>query len=198
MSVSLDPAVSAQLDEGAVAILPLVKFTFPEMVYGCHFGGRNLDYSGVSYKPNRWLDPDSFSEALGNDVTARTLTFSNVPTEDADDAIGKLETLTYTNAPVTISYLLGDPETDEILGVLATHFFEINQVSYRKQAIQPDGTRTVTVDVEIEPVGRRVRDVTHAKRSDAEQKFDNDATDEGFKYIATSPSFPYQWGQVMR
>ena len=56
----------------------------------------------------------------------------------------------------------------------------------------------MTVDVEIEPVGRRVRDVTHAKRSDAEQKFDNDATDDGLKYIATSPSWPFTWGQVMR
>lgn len=198
MSISLAPAVSAQLDEGAVSILPLVKFTFPEQVYACHFGGRNLDYSGVTYKANRWLSPDSFSEALGNDVTARTLTFSDVPTDDVDDAIGKLETLTYTNAPITISYLLGDPETDEILGVLATHFYEINSVTYRKAAIGDDGARTVTVDVEIEPAGRRVRDVTHARRADAEQKFDNDAADDCLKYVATSPSWPFAWGQVTR
>lgn len=198
MSVSLAPAVSAQLDEGAVAILPLVKFTFPEMTRGYHFGGRELTYSGLTYKPNRWLSPDSFSEALGNEVTARTLTFSDVPTDDVDDAIAQLETLTYINAPVTISYLLGDPETDEDLGVLATHFYEINAVSYRKPAINDKGERTVTVEIEIEPIGRKVRDTTHAKRSEAEQQFDNDATDTAFKYVATSPSWPFTWGQVTR
>lgn len=195
MSVSLDPAVSAQLDEGAVAILPLVKFDLPGKTVGYHFGGRGLNYSGQFYKPNRWLSPDSFSEALGNDVTARTLTFSNVPTDDADDAIAQLESYNYLNAPVTISYLCGDPETDTILGVLTTHFFEINQVTYRKPAVDGDGTRSVTIDIELEPVGRRVRDVTHAKRSLDEQQFDNLATDTFFEYVATSPEWAEEWGQ---
>ena len=198
MTVSHDPAVTAQLNEGAALILPLVKFDFPEMTRGYHFGGREFTYSGLTYKPNRWLSPDGFSEALGNEVTSRTLTFSDVPTDDALDAISQLETLTYINAPVTISYLCGDPETDEVLGILATHFYEINSVSYRKAAIAADGTRVVTVDIEIEPIGRRVRDTTHAKRSDAEQKFDNDATDTFYEYVAIAQSWPRSWGQVVR
>lgn len=195
MSVSLAPAVSDQLDEGPILILPLVKFDLPGKTVGYHFGGRTLVYGGVTYLANRWLNPDSFSEALGNDVTARTLTFSDVPTENADDAIAALETYDYLNAPVTISYLCGDPATDEILGILATHFYEINQVNYRKPAIDGDGTRLITVEVEIEPIGRRVRDVTHAKRSLAEQQFDNDASDTGLKYVETSPSWVVEWGQ---
>lgn len=198
MSVSLAPAVTAALDSGPIAILPLVKFVFPEMTRGYHFGGRDFAYSGLTYKPNRWLSPDSFSEVLGNDVTARTLTFSNVPTDDVNDAIAQLETLTYINAPVTISYLCGDPATDAILGVLTTHFYEINSVHYRNPAVNKDGSRTITIDIEIEPIGRKVRDTTHAKRSDAEQKFDNSATDTALQYVATSPSWPYQWGQVSR
>ncbi len=198
MSVSLAPAVSAQLDEGAVAILPLVKFTFPEMVYACHFGGRDHVYSGVNYKRNRWLASDGFSGALGNQVTARTLTFSNVPTEDSDDAIGKLETLTYTNAPVTISYLVGDPETDQVLGILDTQFFEINTVTYRQDAVDENGLRTVTVDIEIEPIARRMRGTTAAKRSNEEHQYDNSSGDQFFKYVAASPSWQTTWGQVMR
>lgn len=195
MSVSLDPAVEAILDEGAVTILPLVKFDLPGLTVGYHFGGRDLTYSGQTYKPNRWLSPDSFSEALGNEITGRTLTFSDVPTDDVGDAIAAIEDYDYLNAPVTISYLCGDPSTDEILGILATHFFEINQVSYRKQAISSDGIRTVTIDIEIEPVGRRIRDVTHAKRSLDEQQFDNSDTDTFFEYVATSPEWSVEWGQ---
>lgn len=195
MPVSLAPAINTQLDEGAIQVLPLVKFDLPGKTIGYHFGGRTLVYGGVTYLANRWLSPDSFTEALGNDVTARTLTFSDVPTDNADDAIAALESYDYLNAPVTISYLCGDPETDEILGVLATHFYEINQVNYSKPAIDDAGVRSITIEVEIEPLGRRVRDTTHAKRSLAEQQFDNDAIDTGLKYVETSPSWVLEWGQ---
>lgn len=195
MSVSLDPAVLTQLDEGPVSILPLVKFDLPGLTVGYHFGGRTLVYGGVTYKPNRWLSPDSFAEALGNDVTTRVLVFSNVPTDDPADAMAAIETYDYLNAPVVISYLCGDPETDEILGVLATHYYEINAVRFSEPAVDQDGLRTLSLEVEIEPPGRRVRDVTHAKRSQDEQQFDNLATDTFFEYVATSPEFIEEWGQ---
>lgn len=198
MPISLDAAVQAQVDAGALRILPLVKFDLPGKVVGYHIGGRPLTYGGLEYKPNRWLEPDSFDNALGNEVTARTLTFSDVPTTDPDDAIANIEQYDYVNAPVTVSYLAGDPQTDQVLGVLSTQFYEINEVNFEVGEADDSGERTVTLHIEIEPPQRRFSDQTYARASDKEQKFDNDATDDFFQFVATSPDWVEEWGQVQR
>lgn len=196
--MSLDPAVEAQIEDGRIVILPLVRFDIPGNPAGYHIGGRNLTWNGFLYKPNKYLDPGSFSGSLGNAVTKQTLTFSGVPVDDPDDAIAKLETLPYLNAPVTITFLCGDPETDEVLGILISHLYEIDKVSYETGAFEKNGQRTVNIKIDLEPPGRAVRDQTYAKRSQADQQFDNDPTDTFFEYAATNDEIPEEWGQVYR
>lgn len=196
MSVSLNSAVSAQLEDGDLRILPLVKFELPEVTVGYHFGGRDFVYGGVTYRPNKWLAPDAFDNALGNDITRRTLIFSGVQTEDHDDIIAGIEEYSYLNAPVTVSYLAGDPTTGEVPGILSTQYYEIDSVEVEKGAIDDDGARLVTVKIDIQPPQRRYRDQTYAKASNAEQQFDNDADDTFFEYAATSKEWAEEWGQV--
>lgn len=193
--MSLDPAVQAQVEDGRLLLFPLIKFDIPGNPVGYHLGGRDFIWNGFLYKPNRFLDPGTFDSMLGTAVTRQTITFSNVPTADPDDAIAKLETLPYLNAPVLISFLAGNPDTDEILGLLLTHLYEIDKVSYPTSAVDKDGTRSLTVKIDIEPPGRAARDQTYAKRSLDEQQFDNDATDTFFEHAATVEDIPEEWGQ---
>lgn len=196
--MSIDPDVADQVEDGRLAILPLIRFDIPDHNVGYHIGGRNLVWGDFLYKPNRFLDPGAFENALGNAVTRQTIVFSDVPTDDPDDAIAQIEELDYLNAPVIITYLAGDPETDEVLGVLVSQIYEIDRVTFDKSAVDENGERTVTVSIDLEPPGRSHRDQTYARRSHDEQQYDNDSADTGLEYAATNDEIPEEWGQVMR
>lgn len=195
--MSLATAVTDQLDAGSIKVVPLIKIELPNKTVAYHYGGgRDFDYGGLIYKGNKWIQPESFDGALGNDISIKSLIFSGVKEASAtDDAIAEIEDYDYLNAPVTISYICGDPETDEPLGVLLTDFYEIDNVLFETGELQDDGSRELTVQIDIEPIGRRVRDKSHAKRSDDQQKYDNDATDTAFEYAAASQEWAEEWGQ---
>ena len=192
---ALDPALEAQIEDGRISILPLVKFELPNNPVGYHFGGREFTWNGFLYKPNRYLDPGSFKNALGTEVSKRTITFSGVPTDDPADAIAKLEDLEYTSAKVILSFLGGDPDTDEFLGLLDTQVYEIDSVRHPKPPAGKDGLRKLTIEIDLEPPGRVFRDQTYAKRSNDEQRFDNDPADTAFEDAATVKTIPEEWGQ---
>ncbi|WP_425087765.1 DUF2163 domain-containing protein [Stappia sp.] len=195
MANALDTAVAAQVDGGSIKVIPLVKIDLPGKSVGYHTGGRPFTYSGFTYLPNRYLSSEGFSGALGNQISEVTLTFSNVPTDNPDDAIASIESYDYINAPVTVSFLAGDPETDEALGVLVTQFYEINDVKFEVGALDENGIATITVMISLETLSRRYRDQTYAKRSAEDQQRHNSATDTAYEYVATSPDWPEEWGQ---
>lgn len=195
MANSLDTAVATQVDSGSIKVIPLVKIDLPGKSVGYHTGGRLFTYSGFEYLPNRYLSSEGFSGALGNQISEVTLTFSNVPTDNPDDAIASIESYDYINAPVTVSFLAGDPETDEALGVLVTQFYEINDVEFEVGALDENGIATITVKISLETLSRRYRDQTYAKRSAEDQQRHNSATDTAYEYVATSPDWPEEWGQ---
>lgn len=196
--MSLDPAVEAAIESGQIATLDLIRFDLPGKSVGYHMGGRPYTYNGLTYLPNRWLSMGDMRGDLGVAVSTRELVFSNVPTDDPDDAINVLESFAYTNAPVIISHLLGVPESNEVLGVLASSIYEINEVRYEEGAAGDNGERTLTVIVELEPPGRSARGSTLVKRAQQEQQFDNSATDTCLEYASVVQTIPVEWGQIRR
>ncbi|AZN72736.1 DUF2163 domain-containing protein [Georhizobium profundi] len=193
--MSLDPAIEDALEGGQLGRFDLIRFDLPGKSVGYHRGARPLLFNGMTYQPNKWLEMGELSGELGVAVTARTIVFSGVPTENADDAIAALESYDYTNAPVIISHLAVDIESGEVLGLLASSIYEINEVSYEQGAAGADGARSLTVSIELEPPGRSARGQTSVKRSPAEQQFDNDPNDTSLEYVATSTRWPERWGQ---
>lgn len=194
--MSLDPAVEAAIESGQIATLDLIRFDIPGRdPVGYHMGGRPYTYNGLTYLPNRWLDMGEMRGDLGVAVSAREVTFSNIPTNDPNDLINILETLSYTNAPVIISHLAGVPESNEVLGVLASSIYEINEVRYEEGATGANGESTLTVIIELEPPGRSARGQTLVMRSQEEQQFDNSATDTCLEYASVVQTVPVEWGQ---
>ena len=193
--MSLDPAVEAALDSGQIRRLDLIRFDLPGKSVGYHRGGRPYTYNGLVYHPNRWLQTGGMNSALGVAVTTRTIVFSNVPTANPDDAIATLESYAYQNAPVIIAHLAGDPVTDEVLGILDSSIYEIDQVSYQKGAAGENGERTLTISIDLQPPGRSARGATLVKRSPSEQNFYNSATDTSLEYVAVNAQWPLEWGQ---
>lgn len=196
--MSLDPVVEAAIDSGQIVVLDLIRFDLSGKTVGYHMGGRPYTYNGLTYLPNRWLQMGDMRGDLGVAVSTREIVFSNVPVDDADDAIAHLEEYEYTNAPVIVSHLAGDPESDTPLGILASTLYEINQVTYDEGAAGDDGEATLTITVELEPPGRSARGATHAKRSQAEQQYDNAATDTCLEYASIVQTVPVKWGQIRR
>ncbi|TQN59578.1 DUF2163 domain-containing protein [Agrobacterium tumefaciens] len=192
--MSLDPVVAAQIDKGRIARLDLIRFDLPGKTVGYHRGGRPYVYNGLTYLPNRFLDIGSMTSAVGTAVTTRTITFSNIPVTDPEDAIAKIEEFDYQNSPVIVAHLCGVPNTSEVLGILASSIYEIDQVRYNKGAVS-GSERTLTMEIDLQPPGRSARGSTGVKRSIAEQQFDNSPTDTGLEYVATNASIPEEWGQ---
>lgn len=198
MTISLDPAVLDEFDTGRFVLFHLVKFAIPGAEVGYWRGARDLTWNGFTYKPSRYLDDSGLFETLGVDISERSLTFSNVPTSDANDIIAKVEQYNYLNSTVTVSKLVGDTEDDAIIGIAETSIYEIDSVSYRDDAVAADGTRSVTTDIHLEIPGRIIRDSTGFKLSSVEQQAHNDPTDTFFDYTATSATWREEWGQVTR
>ncbi len=192
--MSLDPVVAAQIEKGRIARLDLIRFDLPGKTVGYHRGGRSYTYNGLVYLPNRFLDIGSMTSAVGTAVTTRTITFSNIPVTDPEDAIAKIEEFDYQNSPVIVAHLCGVPNTSEVLGILASSIYEIDQVRYNKGAVS-GSERTLTMEIDLQPPGRSARGSTGVKRSIAEQQFDNSPTDTGLEYVATNASIPEEWGQ---
>ncbi|MBA8799140.1 hypothetical protein FHW77_002859 [Agrobacterium sp. RC10-4-1] len=192
--MSLDPVVAAQIEKGRIARLDLIRFDLPGKTVGYHRGGRPYVYNGLTYLPNRFLDIGSMTSAVGTAVTTRTITFSDIPVTDPDDAVAKIEEFDYQNSPVIIAHLCGVPNTNEVLGILASSIYEIDQVRYNKGAVS-GSERTLTMEIDLQPPGRSARGSTGVKRSIAEQQFDNSPTDTGLEYVATNASIPEEWGQ---
>lgn len=192
--MSLDVAVSSQLDKGRIARLDLIRFDLPGKTVGYHRGGRPYSYNGLVYLPNRFLDMGGMSSAVGTAVTTRTIVFSDIPVDNPDDAVAKIEEFDYQNSPVIVAHLCGVPGTNEVLGVLASSIYEIDQVRYNKGALN-GSERTLTMEIDLQPPGRSARGSTGVKRSLAEQQFDNSPTDTAFEYVATNASIPEEWGQ---
>ena len=192
--MSLDPVVAAQIEKGRIARLDLIRFDLPGRTVGYHRGGRPYVYNGLTYLPNRFLDIGSMTSAVGTAVTTRTITFSDIPVTDPDDAVAKIEEFDYQNSPVIIAHLCGVPNTNEVLGILASSIYEIDQVRYNKGAVS-GSERTLTMEIDLQPPGRSARGFTGVKRSIAEQQFDNSPTDTGLEYVATNASIPEEWGQ---
>ncbi|CAM3510796.1 DUF2163 domain-containing protein [Agrobacterium radiobacter] len=192
--MSLDPVVAAQIEKGRIARLDLIRFDLPGKTVGYHRGGRSYTYNGLVYLPNRFLDIGSMTSAVGTAVTTRTITFSNIPVTDPEDAIAKIEEFDYQNSPVIIAHLCGVPNSNEVLGILASSIYEIDQVRYNKGAVS-GSERTLTMEIDLQPPGRSARGSTGVKRSIAEQQFDNSPTDTGLEYVATNATIPEEWGQ---
>lgn len=195
MSTVLDPAVAAAVEAGQIGRIDLVRFDLPGRSVGYHRGGRKFPLNGLVYLPNRFLGMGDMTGALGAEVTTRTIVFSNIPTTDPDDAIAKIEEFNYPNAPVIISHLCGDPETDEVLGVLASSLYEIDTVTFNKGAIEPNGERSLTIRIDLQPPGRSARGSTQVKRSQDEQQFDNDPNDTSLEYASVTGTQIVEWGQ---
>lgn len=195
--MSLDPVVAAQIEKGRIARLDLIRFDLPGKTVGYHRGGRSYTYNGLVYLPNRFLDIGSMTSAVGTAVTTRTITFSDIPVTDPDDAVAKIEEFDYQNSPVIIAHLCGVPNTNEVLGILASSIYEIDQVRYNKGAVS-GSERTLTMEIDLQPPGRSARGSTGVKRSIAEQQFDNSPTDTGLEFVATNATIPEEWGQVTR
>nr|WP_250811680.1 DUF2163 domain-containing protein [Neorhizobium tomejilense] len=192
--MALDPAVEAAIEEGRFAVLDLIRFDLPGRSAGYHRGGRPYTYNGLVYLPNRFLQTSSMVSALGTAVTTRTIVFSNIPVANPDDAVAQIETYNYQNSPVIIAHLAGNPETNEVLGILASTIYEIDQVRYNEGAVS-GSERTLTLSIDLQPPGRSARGSTGVKRSMKEQQFDNLATDTGLEYVATNATIPEEWGQ---
>jgi hypothetical protein len=195
MSVALAPAVDAALTDGNMRILALVKIDLPGKTVGYHMGGRPHVEGGLTYLPNRFMDAGGFTSGLGNQIGEVMLTFSNVPTADLNDAIASIEAYDYLNAPVTVSFLAGNSDTGEVLGVMVTNFYEIEHVEFVAGALDANGFASLTLEITLETLARRQRDQTHIKRSPEDQKRHNLASDTGFDYAATSPQWSEEWGQ---
>lgn len=192
--MALDPGVAALVDGGRIARLDLIRFDLPGKTVGYHRGGRPYTYNGLTYLPNRFLQLGNMSSAVGIAVSTRTIVFSNIPVANPDDAVAQIESYNYQNAPVIISHLAGNPDTDEVIGVLASSIYEIDQVRFNEGAVSgPE--RSLTLSINLQPPGRSARGSTGVKRSLKEQQFDNLATDTGLEYVATNATIPEEWGQ---
>ncbi|WP_426126335.1 DUF2163 domain-containing protein [Pararhizobium sp. PWRC1-1] len=194
---ALAPAVEALVDSGRLARLDLIRFDLPGKSVGYHRGGRPYTHNGLVYLPNRFLQMGNMSSALGTAVTTRTIVFSNIPVANPDDAVAQIETYNYQNAPVIIAHLAGDPDTDQVVGILASSVYEIDQVRFNEGAVS-GSERSLTLSIDLQPPGRSARGSTGVKRSMKEQQFDNLATDTGLEYVATNATIPEEWGQVSR
>lgn len=196
MSVALPTAVTDLLDEGASAQAYLIRIDLPGQTVGYVRAQRAVEYNGLTYQPNRYLSPLGADSTLGQSIPTKTVTFSNVPTDDADDAIAQIESYDYQNAPVVITTLVRDPETGEIAGAAESAVFEIASVDYSVGAADDDGKREITLSLSLDPPGRAARERTGVRRSLKEQQFDNDATDTGLEYIGTNGEWSERWGRI--
>lgn len=195
---ALSPEVEAIVESGEFAGLDLIRFDLPGKTVGYHRGGRPFTYNGLKYLPNRFLEPGDINSAVGIAVTTRTIVFSNIPVTDPDDAIAQIEQYDYPNAPVIITHLAGAPGTNEVIGILTSNIYEIDRIAFNDDALDAKGAGLLTLTIELQPPGRSARGQTLVKRSQAEQQFDNDATDTGLEYVATVGTIPEEWGQVSR
>jgi hypothetical protein len=194
----LSPEADALIESGEFAVLDLIRFDLPGKTVGYHRGGRPYTYNGLTYLPNRFLEPGDLTSAVGVAVTTRSIVFSDIPVADPADAVAHIEQYQYTNAPVIITHLAGVPKTNDVAGILVSNVYEIDRVFFNDDALDSNGSGLLTMTIELQPPGRSARGQTLVKRSQQEQQFDNDETDTGLEYVATVGTIPEEWGQNQR
>lgn len=195
---ALSPEADALVESGEFAVLDLIRFDLPGKTVGYHRGQRPYTYNGLTYVPNRFLEPGDINSAVGVAVTTRSIVFSDIPVANPADAIAQIEQYQYTNAPVIITYLAGVPETSDVVGILVSNVYEIDRVFFNDDALDSSGSGLLTMTIELQPPGRSARGQTLVKRSQQEQQFDNDEADTGLEYVATVGTIPEEWGQNQR
>ena len=196
MSISLPTDVQNLYDTGHIAKAFLVVFELPGKTAAYTNSPRPIEFNSVTYLPNRYLEPLDGDSALGFNISTKTITFSNVPTDDVDDAIASVESYAYQNAPVTLTTLISDPLTGEIAGAASSSVFEVASVEFVTSAADDNGERLLTLVIELDPPGRAIREQTGVKRSLEEQQFDNDANDVGHQYSSSVAEWPRRWGRI--
>ena len=195
MTISHDPALTAQFAEGEIVVLPLIKFDIPGLTLGYHYGGQPIVYDSLEYKPNQWLVPGEIDYALGNDVSGLQVLFSGIHSEDPGFEISQIEAYNYLNAPVTVTFLGGEPNTNNVLGVINTQHYEIAEVNYNETSFDDNGKATLTIVVSLEPAQRRFSDSTYAQTSLEDQQLDNDPNCTFYEYVAVAADWPIRFGR---
>ena len=176
-----------------IRVLPLVRLSIPGNDVGYHYGGRDFEYNGFTYKANKFLSPIGLDHQLGTQIQSKELMFSNVP--DEGSVLSTIESLAWKNALVTLTWLVGELDADQPLFVANTEFYEIHELSMDWSERGDDGSREATIIVTIGPVGTRVRNQGTAKSADADHHYDNDPDDTFFEYTGTVGNWPMEWGQ---
>lgn len=192
---TLPTAVQDQLDSGHFSSRFVIRFDLPNLVRGYTNGPRPFTYNGLTYIPNRWLAPLKARSGTSFPVPDETVVFSNVPTDNADDAIAAIAALDYLNAPVTITRLIADPLTGAIKGVASNAIYVLSDVEPEKGPANDKGERDVTLTLTLSVPGRPMRESTGVNSSQAEQQFDHDATDTAYEYAATNAEWVIPHGR---
>lgn len=195
MSVTLAPAVTSAHEKGEWADAYLIRFDLPGKTVGYVRGPRPQTFNGLTYMPNRYLSKLRSGSYLGFSASSKSVKFSNVPTDNVDDAVASIEQYDYQNAPVIVSTLSLDPTTGEVHGFAESSIHEVADVQFTKSPMDEDGKRELTLSIVLDDPNRAVREQTGVKRSLKEQQFDNDASDFGHRHNATTGEWVRRWGR---
>lgn len=196
MSIALAPAVTSAHEKGEWADAYLIRFDLPGKTVGYVAGPRPQTFNGLIYQPNRYLSKLRSASYLGFSASSKSVKFSNVPTDNVDDAVASIEQYDYQNAPVVVSTLLLDPQTGEVNGVAESSIHEVADVEFTKGPMDAQGKRELTTSIVLDDPNRAVREQTGVKRSLKEQQFDNDPTDYGHRHTATSGEWTRRHGRI--
>lgn len=196
MSIALAPAVTDAHATGEWADAYLIRFDLPGKTVGYVAGPRPLTFNGLTYLPNRYLSKLQGSSTLGSGTSQETVKFSNVPTDNVEDALASVYGLDYQNAPVLVSTLVLDPTTGEPTDIGESAIYEVADAPYQISPRAEDGSRELTLSVVLEPPQRAVREQSGVKSSLEEQQFDNDPTDYGHRYSSTVGEWETRWGMI--
>jgi len=192
MARTLSPEVIDQL-KGQFGILPVVLFQLQDRQAAYYNGPRPLTWNGVEYLPTKFLEVEPLAETLEDETAELTITFSGIP-EEGQTLAERLSELHYSGAPVTISRLVVNIDTDEIVGVAQTSFHEVYDVLLEQE---DDGESEIISKIEIvvrSPgfIGRRQ---TNTLRSEVEHKADFAADDTFYKDATEVVTVQREWGQ---
>ncbi len=195
MSYVYSGSVQNELDKGFIFIMPLVKMEIPGQTLAYYNGPYDFDYNGTTYEACRWLEAEELVENLSPDLGELKIRFSNILV--SGDPIETIETLNYTNAPVTIYRLIVDPElgpVDGLIGEAKSSFHKIEQINYTESEIDENGEFTLNLIVTLGTPGVITSKALHTQRSDAQQKYDNNNDDLFFTDSSSTEMKQILWG----
>lgn len=190
MANAIDPAVEDQLEE-VYGIVPLVKFEIPDFVRGYYRGPRPLDFNGFTYQANTLVGIEDFAETLDNDDEERRVTLVGLENE-AESTASVIASKNYIGAPATVSRLIVDVSTSEIIGLAETSFYEIYDLSISNE--REDDVSIVNVDVDLRSVGYTGRRKTSAIRSTAVHQEGFNANSTFYEESDKAATVQREWG----